>query len=1493
MLSEEEDDPMHEGGEGDEGDGAMALPEDLVDLINRSRGVFGIPFSNAKLLARHDDAMSRIHTMITSRRESCSALILSASSLSRSIMSAQLSARRWKVIEAQKVSEVTRTLQEQIDRVKLSGASVSRLPEIAGDDTRVSGRNVLRRKPMEDAIARLVVVDCLLHESIAEAVTNIKRMDEVHRLGLVIVLLAAPRPVTGQGFIIGADINIDLLEAYHLGFDLVIPRHFDHTLADFFTEIFLTSSGRWLRSNRSINANYNRIKQVLAEVTDRGQPSSISGASDSQFEPLAQTGGGASSGSGVEGAGTTDALEDQIKHLQSKEDRRRQRKRDADCIDTHPEFISLLTKYETALRELQRHQQLKEEAVKAVHDELSEIIGKISSAGAEKDETIAELKNKLTSAETVVSSRTSTNQTDRHENLLREFRIKTLEGQNAILQKKIDALRQRNRHRQSSVAHAPGPNGGDEDDEDDENGSDHHHELWAERALKAEQALTALREEISSGLENCVSRHDGLEKSAAPDFLGSGTVSTAGLPRWVRLLIANAARRAAANCALEAQMMEVLDTDANLLVHRRVLESVKEMFTDDIRDLVADARRNRQQQQQQQQQVPRGDSNRLGSPQTHDLHGPSDADAHDQRGGAGGMVVADVDDDVHLSTPDSDDNDDACDDEEPTEDDAGSRDLRVEDFAEAFAVMNDVKLACEASRAAWQPAVETTPADGKSPDGNGRPRIDSVGEDDKNTISTSTEMLDRELAAALPGVLAPMLVKVSDSLEETSRNLLARVTNLDQIVWEEGKAVASCAKAVLTGIEQLVIFACRPSHPQFALVIEEKKAQASEKLAASLSSLKAINNAIVNTAPDALSSTMAAAGSSNAAAALASSERERKLSLMTSLHEESRRYAAAKMEVEECERLSLECAAGQAPDVEAKRKQLLLSVEAKEKRLQTYRNTMQLHGSADAQEYADMMYDWLDKKKALLRWEPCPSASALGTDVATMPDRGATDSIAVAMARDVVQRLSWLSLAPRDGDGSAVKTCLQLAEEVHSALTQGREKVETLCASTARQINAVAVEATKIAVSRRSAAEALASVNLDSVQPLLHASKGLVPDTVYKMYIKLHKDLVRLLRMLKHRSCLETVQVVDASKLQKALVLGTTNRRGSKNNSSSSLGHAEKAAFPFILTVDASQVARFADFYENETASDRTESQKKYAQYIAGGGGRGKRGQNARGAVGVEDYYSEDADAEEWSRPPRRPEAQMATTPPPQTAAADGASSVDSSGEIHPSPRNPSQQETPSHHEGGNSRAENKKLETSLLSIQSSVAESSSAPAATKNSKQQQQRRNNKQLHANSEDGALNSEKGNGGSLDQLREDDVSLGTIQSPRSNNTGAPAARGSGGVTTTTVGSPWKTIGGTAGSSSAGGGVLHTHDLQLGSSVNTSTPGGGGGGDGSGDVHSATVATYKGTALDWKKKQPEPPKTARQVMIERVTAKLPMAPLPPGVGGVPRKPVQLPPL
>ena len=446
------------------------------------------------------------------------------------------------------------------------------------------------------------------------------------------------------------------------------------------------------------------------------------------------------------------------------------------------------------------------------------------------------------------------------------------------------------------------------------------------------------------------------------------------------------------------------------------------------------------------------------------------------------------------------------------------------------------------------------------------------------------------------------------------------------------------------------------------------------------------------------------------------------------------------------------------------------------------------------------------------------------------------------------------------------------------------------------------MEAAKNALAQRSAAEALASLNLDSVQPLLHASRGVVPDTIYQLYLKLHGDLLRLLRVLsrENRSTLSNVKVVDAAAMQRGL-------RGPAATSSSAVSHREKAAaaFPFILAVDGSLMARFADYFEQrqQHEGEGEGEEDLFPQLALGDKGRGK-GEPKR-------KQKQQQQRQEHSLPQAsvlgngKSAAQLSSSSSSSTTPETSDDYEDLRDDCGVSATTRTNEEKkkakkclPNDREGDNrgnaanqynppSKARKKKKqiteEAPNRDDDEGVEQQESLPSTTTGGVAIMTKQNRKKQKATVEAQCDGCDEGNdedefGGAegsgdaprIAKTKKDDDSVMMLCARAPTPPPPPPLHqrtGGGAVGSQAPRGPVVISSCAGGTSSGGTALVHMIDMSLGSSVNTSTPAGAG----TTTAGGATIEAYKGTALDWKRTKPEPPKTARQAMIERVTGRL----------------------
>lgn len=315
---------------------------------------------DATLAEWQDQSLYHVREKLMGRRESCAAIVLSASTLSRTIMSSQLKCRGWSVTPANHLSDATSILYQQISKATGRGLSVARdVDPRNGEGAHQYTSSGFRIKfADDDAVARLVLVDCFTHETLADIVKHIRLLDNDYKLNLIIVYLAMPRPTEGLGFIIAPQHEVSFADAYQSGVDLVVPSFFDRAVVEFLTELFLSSSGRYQKSGAvtATTSNFSQIRSLLLDVTDRSHAQR-----DRALHATDDFTGGVPNLAGFAAVSDRKGLdEDQLEtevsqkrqqELQRQEKRRKQQQA-ADAIDTNPEYISLLSKYEVCLRQL-------------------------------------------------------------------------------------------------------------------------------------------------------------------------------------------------------------------------------------------------------------------------------------------------------------------------------------------------------------------------------------------------------------------------------------------------------------------------------------------------------------------------------------------------------------------------------------------------------------------------------------------------------------------------------------------------------------------------------------------------------------------------------------------------------------------------------------------------------------------------------------------------------------------------------------------------------------------------------------------------------------------------------------------------------------------------------------------------------------------------------------------------------------------------------------
>jgi hypothetical protein len=115
------------------------------------------------------------------------------------------------------------------------------------------------------------------------------------------------------------------------------------------------------------------------------------------------------------------------------------------------------------------------------------------------------------------------------------------------------------------------------------------------------------------------------------------------------------------------------------------------------------------------------------------------------------------------------------------------------------------------------------------------------------------------------------------------------------------------------------------------------------------------------------------------------------------------------------------------------------------------------------------------------------------------------------------------------------------------------------------------------------------ALNFKKIEKLVEHTKHLhTPVAVHQVILLYHKELMRLLKQLKIRSGLTGINIVDAKKLEEQLLSSKPLQLSAK----------QEAMLPFILSVDAAQVSRFADYFENETSVQKKLGQSKFAEVV-------------------------------------------------------------------------------------------------------------------------------------------------------------------------------------------------------------------------------------------------------------------------------------------------------
>jgi hypothetical protein len=410
--------------------------------------------SDASVLERQEAALFNVREKLMGRQESCSAIVLSASTLSRTIMSTQMQSRGWSVTTANHLADATAIMHAQIAKATARGLSVARVAEKGGnidDGPQYSSSGFRIKFASSDAVARLVVVDCFAHEPLEEVVRHIRLLDAQYKLNTIICYLTIPRPTEGQGFVIAPRHLLTLAEAYDKGTDLVIPTHFDQSVVEFLTEVFLSSSGRYMKGGgtSATTSNFSQIRSLLLDVTDRNQHAG------QQLHSTRDVTGGVPNLERFAVTSRTigldeDRLEEEVTEAQRREEKKRELKRQfllqkekaGNVIDTNPEYISLLSKYEICLRVLSSNK-----------EKMAELNGNIATLTSERDSllsSVADAKSETERLKELIGSYQSREESSGKERgtpafhtqlVQREQRIAVLEKESAGFKAKYESTK--------------------------------------------------------------------------------------------------------------------------------------------------------------------------------------------------------------------------------------------------------------------------------------------------------------------------------------------------------------------------------------------------------------------------------------------------------------------------------------------------------------------------------------------------------------------------------------------------------------------------------------------------------------------------------------------------------------------------------------------------------------------------------------------------------------------------------------------------------------------------------------------------------------------------------------------------------------------------------------------------------------------------------------------------------------------------------------------
>lgn len=293
---------------------------------------FGGLNSSAKndAIQRQTEAYIQVQHRITEREEAAHALLISANPLSLSIMASQLRMYRWRVTEAQQLTEATSILRELVIDVSKRGyrvrrnraapmgssryafgrgkstlyrkaakeleklplgsetmASVTKAAQVAEEEEEASAMESARadsfnatdlQAPPPDTLPRLVIVDGFTHESFEDIARHLRYVSDEHGLEMILLLLLPRSPgeesasssMQGCGVVVAPQYTVTAEDAYRYGYDLVLAHPFDHLVVEFLTSTFVSAVGRWRNDVRSKAAvgNYISLRSVLLGSID-------------------------------------------------------------------------------------------------------------------------------------------------------------------------------------------------------------------------------------------------------------------------------------------------------------------------------------------------------------------------------------------------------------------------------------------------------------------------------------------------------------------------------------------------------------------------------------------------------------------------------------------------------------------------------------------------------------------------------------------------------------------------------------------------------------------------------------------------------------------------------------------------------------------------------------------------------------------------------------------------------------------------------------------------------------------------------------------------------------------------------------------------------------------------------------------------------------------------------------------------------------------------